>query len=410
MFNLNESLNKIQAARTAHEIAVKEAKADTSKKMPREVNFDLMEKMTRNVFGDFSKGKANLRETLTSADTIKLVPKVIEGKLRESVQPTLLGTNFFSKVRVEGGNSAVYIIPVVGELVAFEVTEAGRYRENYVEMNTLENSQIEIRVKKIGTKVSITEEAISDSSWDILGLNIRKMGQAMGRYKEEWIFNEFSGGGNPIFDNSLAEQNPQAMTTGLGKDGNYNGTLSVEDFLDMALTIIGNGFQPSDMIMHPLVWVVFARNGMIGNGLSYGALGANSVHYQGAIQGNPDSFGIQNSGDGQKMIMSPDQVQGRLPMPMTLNFSPYVRFDRENRLFDAYVVDRSEVGVIVEKEGLSTDQWLDSERDIKNLKVKERYGIGLLNEGQAISVCKNIAVAPSYPMPPQVTVNTNSLV
>lgn len=404
MFNLQESLNKIQATRTAYDKAVKEAK-EKNKAVPASINFDLMEKMTRNIFGDFSHGKANLKETLTSADTIKLIPKVIEGKLRESVQPTLLGTNFFSKIRVEGGNSAVYVIPVVGELVAYEVGEATRYRENYVEMNTLENSQIEIRVKKIGTRVSITEEAISDSSWDILGLNIKKMGQAMGRYKEEWIFNEFTDNGHVVFDNALRTQNPEAGSTGRGIDGNFNDTLSVEDFLDMALTVIGNGYQPTDVIMHPLVWVVFARNSMIGNGLTYGALGANNVHYQGAIQGNSDSYGIQNSGDGQKMIMSPDQIQGRLPMPLTLNFSPYVRFDREDRKFDAYILDRTEVGVIVEKEGLTMDQWVEPEIDVKSLKVKERYGIGILNEGEAISVCKNIAVAPSYPVPPQVTIH-----
>lgn len=405
MFNLKEGLDKITAARAAHAAAVAEATA-TTKEMPKKIDFDLMEKLQRNMFGDFSKGKASLRETLTSADTIKMIPKVIEGKLRESVQPILLGTNFFTKVRVEGGNTAVYVIPVCGEVVAYEVTEAGRYRENYVEMNTLENSQIEIRVKKIGTRVSITEEAISDSSWDILGLNIRKMGQAMGRYKEEWIFNEFTDNGHVIFDNLLREQNPEMGTTGYGSGGDFNNTLSVEDFLDLSLTIIGNGYQPSDVIMHPLVWVVFARNSMIGNGLSYGALGGNNVHYQGAIQGNSDSYGIQNSGNGQKMIMSPEQVQGRLPVPLTLNFSPYVRFDRENRLFDAYVLDRTEVGVIVEKEGLSTDQWVEPERDLKNLKVKERYGIGILNEGAAITVCKNIAVAPSYPLPPTVTVKT----
>lgn len=401
MFNLQENLRQIEETKKVFEQAVKEKKVKAGS-----VDFDLMEKMTRNMYGDFSKGKASLRETLTSQDTIKLIPKVIEGKMREAQQPNMLGTNFFTKIRVEGGQSAVYVIPVCGELVAYEVTEAGRYKENYLEFNTIENSSIEVRVKKIGTKVSITEEAISDSSWDILGLNIKKMGQAMQRYKEEWIFNEFSDNGHVIYDNSIAQQNPQAGTTGRGQDGSFNGTLSVEDFLDLALTIIGNGLQPTDVIMHPLCWVVFARNQMIGNGLTYGALGANNVHYQGAIQGNPDSYGIQNSGDGQKMIMSPDQVQGRLPMPLVLNFSPYVRFSREEKLFDTYVVDRNEVGVIVEREALSMDQWIEPERDIKNLKVKERYGIGILNDGKAITVAANIAVAPSYPAPPTVTINT----
>ena len=176
-------------------------------------------------------------------------------------------------------------------------------------MTTIENATLEIRVKKIGVRVSITEEAISDSSWDILGINVKKMGRAMARYKEEMIFNAFSSHGHVVFDNALRTAQPAAGTTGLGKDGQYNDTLSVEDFLDLTLALMGNGYNPTDVITHPLTWVVFARNSMIGNGLTFGALGGNNVHPNGAIQGTPAAFGMANNGNGQKMIMTPDQVQ-----------------------------------------------------------------------------------------------------
>ncbi len=105
-------------------------------------------------------------------------------------------------------------------------------------MTTIENATLEIRVKKIGVRVSITEEAISDSSWDILGINVKKMGRAMARYKEEQIFNAFSSHGHVVFDNALRTAQPAAGTTGLGKDGQYNDTLSVEDFLDLTLALM----------------------------------------------------------------------------------------------------------------------------------------------------------------------------
>ena len=104
--------------------------------------------------------------------------------------------------------------------------------------------------------------------------------------------------------------------------------------------------------------------------------------------------------------MRPEDVQNRLPVPMNINFSPFVKFNKENKTFDMYIIDRSEVGVIVEREGLSTDNWSDPEKDIRMLKAKERYGIGLLNNGQAINVVKGIAVAPSYPLAPEVRVKT----
>lgn len=369
--NLTEQIRNLKALKEATAIEEKAGKAPrlTSKAL------GMYETAARNLAGDYSAGRVNIRETLGTTDSIKMIPKVIEGALREASEPEYLGTRFMHQVNVEGGaNSAVYIIPVVGELIASEVQEGGRYNEDYVEMNTIENNQLEIRVKKIGLKVSITEEAISDSSWDILGINVRKMGRAMARYQEEWIFNTFSQHGHTIFDNDLRKQVPEAGTTGLDESGEYNDTLSVEDFIDIVLGLMSNGFTPTDVIMHPLVWLVFARNSMIGNGMTWGALGGSGVHQWGQIQGTPGFAGLQADGAGQKFILRPEQVQNRLPMPLNINFTPFVNFDKISKKFDMYCLDRSEVGVIVNKEGLSTENWTDPERDLRNLKVKQRYG------------------------------------
>ena len=76
----------------------------------------IYEATARNLIGDFSEGKINVREALTTTDAVKLIPKIIEGQLREAAEPAYLGTNFLSTVNVEGGaNSAVYVIPIVGE-------------------------------------------------------------------------------------------------------------------------------------------------------------------------------------------------------------------------------------------------------------------------------------------------------
>ena len=403
--HLQETLMNLDTLRAQ----VKEAEQKGKKVTLTEASLDLVEKMARNIHGDFSKGRASIQEAISSTDTVKLIPKVIEGKLREAAEPEYLGTRFFQTVKVDGGSSAVYVIPVVGEVTAYEVGEGTRYKETSFDMTTIENATLEIRVKKIGVRVSITEEAISDSSWDILGINVKKMGRAMARYKEEMIFNAFSSHGHVVFDNALRTAQPAAGTTGLGKDGQYNDTLSVEDFLDLTLALMGNGYNPTDVIMHPLTWVVFARNSMIGNGLTFGALGGNNVHPNGGIQGTPAAFGMANSGNGQKLIMTPDQVQNRLPVPMAINFSPWVKFDKLTKRFDMYVVDKTEVGIIAQRESLSTGNWTDPEKDIRNLKAKERYGIGVLNNGRAITVAKNIAVAPSYPAAPVIAIQNTQL-
>ena len=403
--NLVETLTNINNLR---EEAIKQEKAfnEGKGKAPsvKVSTFDLMEKMVRNLHGDYEKGRASIQEALMSTDTVKLIPKVIEGQLREAAEPEYLATRFMNIVHVESGNSAVYVIPVVGELYASEVTEAGRYNESTVDFNTVENGQLEIRVKKIGLKVAITEEAISDSSWDIYGINVRKMGRAMARYKEEWCMNQFTTHGNVIFDNDIRTQKPEAGTTGRASDGSYNDTLSVEDFLDLVLALMAQDQTPTDIIMHPLTWVIFARNSMIGNGLTYGAFGGSQVHPWGATQGTPGFAGLSADQGPQKLIMNPSQVQNRLPVPLTINFSPFVHFDKINKKFDMYCINRNNVGVICEKEAVSTDNWTDPERDIRLLKCKERYGVGILDNGRGITVARNLAVAPSYPLPPEVSI------
>lgn len=349
--------------------------SDPSRRKEFNSKMDQCEKMIRNAYSDYSQGAMTIREAITSTDTVQLIPKVIEGKIREASEPQYIGTQFFKKVKVDAGPAAVYVIPVIGELIAYEVGEGERYNESAFDANTLENATLQIKMKKFGCRVSITEEAVNDASWDILGINLSKMGKAMARLKEEQIFLNFTTHGHEVFDNLRVGQGAERGTTGLGKDGTYNGTLSVEDFLDLALVLLGQGYNPTDVIMHPLVWLVFAKNSMIGNGLTYGALGGNYVHPNGAIQGTPAAFGMANSGDGQKFIMKPEQIQNRLPvMGLSVSFSPWVKFDKTRKLFDCYCLDRSEVGILAQQYDITLDNWTDPERDIQLIKAKERYG------------------------------------
>lgn len=108
--------------------------------------------MIRNIYGDYSKGSATIKEALMSTDTVRLIPKVIEGQLREAAEPEYLASKFMNVIHVEGNNSAVYVVPVVGEIFASEVTEGGRYNEQNLDFNTVENGQLEIRVKNMVLK------------------------------------------------------------------------------------------------------------------------------------------------------------------------------------------------------------------------------------------------------------------
>lgn len=193
------------------------------------------------------------------------------------------------------------------------------------------------------------------------------------------------------------DQEPALGTTGIGVDGQPNNTLAVEDFLDLMLAAITNNHTPTDFFAHPLIWTVFARNSMIGAGLGFGALGGQNVNPSGGTQGSPNYAGLQNNIGNQQFILRPEQVQNRMPVALTVNLTPQVRWDKEHKLFDCYVVDRNNLGVIAQRQDITMDNWADPMRDIQFIKAKERYGVGIQDNGLGIMVARNISADVSYP-------------
>jgi len=45
---------------------------------------------------------------------------------------------------------------------------------------------------------------------------------------------------------------------------------------------------------------------------------------------------------------------------------------------------------------MSTDQFDDPSRDIRSMKMKERYDIVMLGDGEGITVAKNVKLARNY--------------
>lgn len=326
---------------------------------------------------DASVNKVTVKEALTTADANILIPKTIEIVMLDAAEPEYLASQFLRRVGLNEGRSMEFIN--FGAIRAFEIGEGQEYPEQTLDMSKFGGASTEVKVKKYGLKVKITDEMIEDSQWDVIGMHLEAAGRAMARKKEENIFNEFSRHGHVVFD---ADSPDNDLTpTGRGFDGTLNGTLSAQDFIDMCTSIMAAGFTPSDVIMHPLTYSLFKANDALMGLMGQPAFGG--VGGQHAIDMN-----------------TPEKGSYQLPVKgLSLHFSPYVPFDEANRKFDMYVIDRNNVGVLLVKDDMSTEQFDDPTRDIKALKVRERYGIGILNGGLAIAVAKNIKFAKSWPIP-----------
>lgn len=219
---------------------------------------DIMESFKKMAEGELPTKEFRLEEFLATPSAQVLLPRVIVGAMREAAEPLYIGTKMLQKIRLTAGQSMIF--PSIGVMRAYDVAEGQEIPEDTIDWQTHETP--EIRVGKSGVRVRVSDEMITDSQWDIISMMIKQAGRAMARHKEQKAFHQFRKHGHTVFDNFLSD--PDAHTTGLDQNGVQNGTFSAEDFLDLIIAVMSNEYTPSDLLMHPLAWTVFAKNELMG--------------------------------------------------------------------------------------------------------------------------------------------------
>lgn len=314
--------------------------------------------------------RVTIKEAFASPDAPILFPRVISRTLKEAAEPQLLVTPLLSVVRLGKGRSLEF--PAVNAIQAAEVPEGQEYPEQALAFA----KQIEGKVSKKGVKVVFTEEVISDSLWDIVGLHVRAAGRAMARLKEQIALARFADAATIVFDN---DDGAIDDTTGKDVNGTANKTLTWDDVIDQAAVLMAENHVPTDFIIHPLMWALFAKNAFL-----YGGTDVSRSMEQ------------WNRGVNSKEGV----LQATAPMGLNVIVSPFVSFTAKSGATpaksDVFLIDRNEVGVLLVKDDLSTDEWNDPTRDIRALKMKERYDIIMMGDGEGITVAKNIRLARNY--------------
>lgn len=254
-------------------------------------------------------------------------------------------------------------------------------------------------IGKSGVKVRITDEMLRYSQYDVMGMHIRAAGRALARHKETKIFNMINNEGTVVFDNDVANK----QTSGRDSDGSGNGTITLDDILVMYSKIVANGFIPNALLMSPLGWLVFARDpilrafGFANGGPIFSPLqgqpGLAKSWYQGGVNVGPTA-GAPNAASTYA------NVPNLFPAPLRIIVSPFISYTAASGSTDAktniIMCDTNELGILVVDEDVSTEEWDDPARDIRSIKFRERYGLGILNEGNAVAIAKNINITRSY--------------
>ena len=319
----------------------------------------------------------NFKDFLASPSAKVLIPRVIIGTMRQAADPVYLASKFYKKIRLKNGQAVMF--PSIGVMRAHDVAEGQEIPQETVDWQLHKNSLI--HVGKSGVRIQYSDELQSDLEFDLVSVLLAEAGRAMARLKEQKAFDEWLRHGWTVFDNSLRAKLPEAGTTGLDFNGAFNDTMSIDDLLDIIIAVYNNEYTPTDLIMHPLVWTCFARNGLTGSLTA------------------PFERETKREMPNAQFKLGPESIQGRLPFAFNVNLSPFAPIDRVGKTFDMFCVDANNVGVQIVKDELKTEEFRDPSRDLNNVKVIERYGFGTYNEGRAICSAKNISMAKSYATP-----------
>jgi len=342
------------------------------------------------------------------------MPKVISNIVKEAQEPLLVGTSLLQRINYSYGQTITF--PAVGALVAADIAEGQEYPERSLQMG---GSTVTASIAKSGVAVKVTEEMIRYSQFDVIGMHLRAAGRALARHKEVKIFDYIRAMGVTVFDNVTPAASLKGVTTGRDLSGSGNGSITMDDVFDGYAQIITQGFFPNTLLMHPLTWTMFIKDATLrsfvlanGGGTFFATWTGNPAGrapWDNSSQGGMGMSGGQTImpggnaageqpsplADYPQTLNSAPQLPGYMNIPFRIIVSPFVPYDPRRKLTDIYMFDSSELGVLIVDHDVMTDEFDDPRVDIRKIKLKERYGIGILNEGKGIAVFKNVHVVPN---------------
>lgn len=354
---------------------------------------------------DSAAESISLKDVLNNGDLSRLVPVAISEIVREAAEPLLIAKQLFTTINQKEG---IYLqMPAIGALDTIEEVAPGQ--EYGTEEITLGGgAAIRIDIRKYGIKLALTEEMVEQSQWDVIGLWLKAAGKAFARKKNRVCFNLFDGQALTLVDNANPAKSVLGRRlSGMGFDGSgnivANNSFSAEDFFDIYASMLQEGFAPNTIVVHPLTWAIWMKDPILrafcwqnGSGPMFNAYDLQGVKRDEFFNGLGMSKGGPRPGENMPVDFKGKPVlPPYLNVPFTVMVSPQVHFDPVNKLTNMYFVDTENSGAIIEAESINHHQWVDPERDIQMIRLREKYACVMLNEGRGVGVVKNIPLVPN---------------
>jgi len=383
--------------------------------------------------GQTGAGEVKLQDALSVPNAHMLFPKVISNIVKEAQEPLLVATSLLQRINFSFGQTITF--PAVGALVAADIAEGQEYPERSLQMG---GATVTATIGKSGIAVRVTDEMVRYSQFDVIGMHLRAAGRALARHKEVKCFNYIRSMGVTAFDNLNPTSSLFGVCTGRDLNGAANGAVTMDDIFDAFAQIVTQGYMPNTLLMHPLTWTMFIKDAQLrafvqanGGGVFFASWTGNpagKAPWSNSSQGGlgvasgqtitpgqtsagetaPSGLAASQSGDYSQVQTGAPVLPSYMNVPFRIIVSPFVTFDARRKLTDIYMFDSSELGVLVVDEEVMVEEFDDPKVDIRKIKLRERYGIGILNEGQAIAVLRNVHCVPNeIALPAQASVDVS---
>ncbi len=99
--------------------------------------------------------------------------------------------------------------------------------------------------------------------------------------------------------------------------------------------------------------------------------------------------------DPSAIATTSSRLPAGFPSGLNIIVSPFVPYDATNNMTEFWMCDTNELGVLVVDEEVVTEEFDDPARDIRKVKLRERYAVENINNGKAIRTAKGIVIDKS---------------
>jgi hypothetical protein len=382
------------------------------------------------------KKHVTIRDAMDVSNAAFLIPRVLTQIVQEGIEPMLIGTSLLQKIDYVPGMQTVF--PAIPPLHAEEVGDTQGLP--YFDIAVGGAQTYGMTVKRHGLALKISKRFVEESTYPWINFWLRLAGNALARHKEEYIFSFITQLGSIVFDNAPAARTAGAsvqpikgVTTGRNIKGQFNGSMTVDDIFDMYAAVLVNGFIPDTMLVHPMAWLMWIKDPVMrefaiqaGGGSFFAnftgnvnALSNKFYNFQGLGMGHGQTgqYTQGNQTGGQtstqeglpQMQTSAPILPGYLGLPFRILVSPFVRFDPITRQTDILMFNSKNLGALIVSEEPHIKAMEDARYALTEMNIEETYGFGILNEGQAIAVAKNVRIKPNeFVLPARAMVDIGS--